>query len=232
MSINYLAFFMGLFGSLHCVLMCGPLLLALPSAGQSKQRILSNQLVYQFGRICSYSILGVVIGFISIGAAYKGWQQTLSLITGVVLLFTGLFSLLGSRSYAAGIIQIQQSLFSPLLKKIGYWLYKPGGHLIAGILNGFLPCGMVYIALATALNTGNALGGGKFMLLFGLGTLPLMLITGLSGNYLKKLIPIKRSTWLPSLFLIMGLWFILRGANLDIPYLSPLLYPEGMLECR
>ena len=65
-----------------------------------------------------------------------------------------------------------------------------------------------------------------------LGTLPLMLLTGIAGNYIKRFIPFNLSTWLPTLFLIMGAWFILRGANLDIPFLSPLIYPEGMVTCN
>lgn len=230
MSTNYLAFFMGLLGSLHCVAMCGPLLMALPTSGKEHTKIVFNRIIYQIGRVLTYSALGLVIGFISIGAEYKGWQQSLSILSGVLLVSMGLFTFFGNHS--SGLIKIQQKLFAPLFKRIGYWLYKPGGNFIAGMLNGFLPCGMVYMALATALNTGSALGGGKFMLLFGLGTLPLMLLTGIAGSYIKRIIPFKLSTWLPTLFLIMGIWFILRGSNLDIPYLSPLIYPEGMITCN
>jgi len=230
MSTNYLAFFMGLLGSLHCVAMCGPLLLALPSSGKDHYRIVINRIIYQIGRVLTYAALGLLIGFISIGAEYKGWQQGLSILTGILLVGMGLFTFFGNHS--SGLIKAQQKLFAPLFKRMGYWLYKPGGNFIAGVLNGFLPCGMVYMALATALNTGNTLAGGRFMLLFGLGTLPLMLLTGIAGNYVKRIIPFKLSTWLPTLFLIMGVWFILRGSNLDIPYLSPLIYPEGMVTCN
>lgn len=88
------------------------------------------------------------------------------------------------------------------------------------------------MALATALSTGSTLAGGKFMLLFGFGTLPLMLLTGIAGSYIKRHIPFNLSSWLPFLFLVMGTWFILRGADLNIPYLSPLIYPEGMVTCN
>jgi len=230
MSTNYLAFFMGLLGSLHCVAMCGPLLLALPSSGKGHYQIVVNRIIYQIGRVLTYAALGLLIGFISIGAEYKGWQQGLSILTGILLVSMGLFTFFGNHS--SGLIKAQQKLFAPLFKRMGYWLYKPGGNFIAGILNGFLPCGMVYMALATALNTGSTLAGGRFMLLFGLGTLPLMLLTGIAGNYVKRIIPFKLSTWLPTLFLIMGVWFILRGSNLDIPYLSPLIYPKGMVTCN
>lgn len=229
MSSNYLAFFMGLLGSLHCVAMCGPLLMALPS-GTEHKKIIFNRVIYQIGRVLTYSILGLFIGIISNGVEYKGWQQALSIFSGVLLISMALITFFGSRS--SGLIKVQQKLFAPLFKKIGYWLYKPGGNLIAGALNGFLPCGMVYMALATALNTGSAVGGATFMLLFGLGTMPLLLLTGITGSYIKKMIPFKLSTWLPTLFVVMGVWFILRGSNLDIPFLSPLIYPEGMITCN
>src|SRR5690606_9714623 len=215
MSVNHLAFFMGLLGSLHCVAMCGPLLLALP-AGKGHAKIVFNRIIYQIGRILTYSGLGLVIGFISIGAEYKGWQQGLSIFTGVVLVSMGLFTFFGNHS--SGLVKAQQKLFAPLFKRMGYWLYKPGGNFIAGMLYGFLPCGMVYIALATALNTGSIIAGGRFMLLIGLGTLLLIFLTGIGGNYDIRIIPFLLSTCLPTLFLIMGFWFILRGANVDIPY--------------
>jgi len=230
MSTQALAFFMGLIGSLHCVAMCGPLLMALPSSGKAHTQMVINRSIYQIGRILTYGGLGALIGFISVGATYKGWQQGLSLLTGLVLIGMALLTFLGHRS--SGLIKAQQKLFSPLFKKMGYWLYRPGGNFLAGLLNGFLPCGMVYMALATALNTGSAWNGAQFMLLFGLGTLPLMLLTGIAGNFIKRLIPFNLSTWLPFLFVGMGIWFILRGANLDIPFLSPLIYPEGMVTCN
>lgn len=230
MSADYLAFFMGLLGSLHCVAMCGPLLLVLPTSGKTDAKLFANRIVYQFGRIITYALFGLIIGTISVGAEYRGWQQAISILTGVTLIGMGLFTLLGHHS--SKLISMQQKLFAPLYRKMGYWLYQPGGNFLAGVLNGFLPCGMVYMALATALSTGSTMAGGKFMLLFGLGTLPLMLVTGVAGSYIKKHIPFNLSSWLPFLFLIMGGWFILRGANLDIPYLSPLIYPEGMVTCN
>src|SRR5690606_24232750 len=114
MSINYLAFFMGLLGSLHCVAMCGPLLLALPAAEKSHTQIILNRTIYQLGRILTYATLGLIIGFISIGAEYKGWQQGLSIVTGSFLLTVGLFTLLSNHSNSGKLIKIQQKLFAPL----------------------------------------------------------------------------------------------------------------------
>lgn len=229
MTSDYLAFFMGLFGSLHCVAMCGPLLLALPSVGESQWTKAKNRLVYQIGRILTYGFIGLLIGFIGIGVTMKGWQQVLSITTGIVLILIALFHFIGTQN--SSILRIQQKLLAPLIKQMGYWLHKPGGSFMTGVLNGILPCGMVYMALATALNTGGALSGARFMILFGLGTLPLLLLTAIAGNIIKSKIPFRLSAWLPFLFLIMGSWFILRGANLDIPFLSPLIYPDGMILC-
>lgn len=229
MTSDYLAFFMGLFGSLHCVAMCGPLLLALPSVGESQWSKAKNRLIYQIGRIITYGSIGFVIGFIGIGLSMKGWQQGLSIGTGVLLVSMGLFHFLGTKN--TSILKLQQKLLTPLIKQMGYWLHKPGGNFMTGVLNGILPCGMVYMALATALNAGNAINGARFMLLFGLGTLPLMLLTGIAGNFIKSKIPFRLSAWLPFLFLLMGTWFIMRGANLDIPFLSPLIYPSGLIVC-
>src|SRR5690606_15349302 len=97
----------------------------------------------------------------------------------------------------------QQKILQPILKTIGYWLFKPGGHFVAGLLNGLLPCGMVYMALASALNAENPSGGALFMFLFGLGTLPLLLIFTIAASYGKQKLNLNFNKWLPSLFLLI-----------------------------
>lgn len=228
-----LAFFIGLIASVHCVGMCGPLMLALPVKGGSWLRHLGPQLLYQCGRILIYSLLGGLLGMLGAGAVFKGWQQYTSLLTGGLLLLLAFFYFIqrfgfGHRSYGNAFIQ-------PLLNKMGYWLRRPGGHFMVGILNGFLPCGMVYLALATALNTGSPLNGGLFMASFGLGTMPLLLLTTTFGRYfMGRHLKMRFASLLPILFLVMGIWFVLRGANLDIAYLSPLLDTAsgGDMLCR
>ena len=216
-----LAFFIGLLGSVHCVGMCGPLLLALPNAEQSRWRQLVNQLLYQIGRIMTYGILGMLLGLLGAGTAIQGWQQYVSIITGCGLVIAGFYHLL-QRIF---LLPFQPALpwIKPVLNQLGYWMQKPGGHLMVGLLNGLLPCGMVYLALASALNTGSVVKGLWFMIFFGLGTLPLMWSAGFFGHFLKHRLKMNQATWLPALFVLMGIWFILRGASLDIPYLSPLI---------
>ncbi|WP_353126350.1 sulfite exporter TauE/SafE family protein [Parapedobacter pyrenivorans] len=230
MSYYTLAFFMGLFGSLHCVAMCGPLVLAF-SDGQSHSpwQVVSNKLRYQFGRVMVYGLLGLAIGGIGRVFEIKAWQQGVTLITGVLLVGMGLFTLFGKRFDSFS--RLQQQLVGPLTRWIGYWLYRPGGHLVVGMLNGLLPCGMVYMALAAALSADSVGGGGLFMLLFGLGTWPAMLSVSLLGSFAKFRARFNFAFWLPMLCIVMGGWFLLRGANLNIPYLSPLIYPKGAIVC-
>jgi sulfite exporter TauE/SafE len=229
MSYPLLAFFMGLFGSIHCAVMCGPLMLALPQTGQSKSGQWAGRLLYQGGRIISYGLLGVLLAGIGQQLSLQGWQQSISLVTGGLLLVVGIFQLIGIRSNKG--IALQQRFLQPVIKGMGFWLYRPGGSFLAGMLNGFLPCGMVYMALLSAVNASSIAGGGWFMMCFGLGTLPILLTITSLGHWVKKIKGKSSKRYLPYLMIVMGIWFLLRGANLDIPYLSPLLYPEGAIHC-
>lgn len=230
MDYLYLAFFMGLFGSLHCAVMCGPLVLALPSAGQSPFMVVLNRVIYQLGRIMTYAVLGLILGFVGNSLAVNGWQQAISLITGAFLVLMGLFNLFSK--HFAGIIRVQQKVMQPVIRQMAYWLHRPGGSWMAGVMNGLLPCGMVYMALAAALNADSIWGGAGFMVFFGLGTFPMMITVSLLGGLIKRRLNLNLSKWLPALLLIMGIWFLLRGANLDIPMLSPVIYPEGAITCN
>lgn len=230
MSYPVLAFFMGVLGSLHCAAMCGPLVLALPYSGASQWKAFTNKLVYQIGRITVYVLLGFVIASIGNIISFRGWQQGVSIGTGLLLLLAGVLMFAGK--YSTFLVAKQQALVAPLVRRMGYWLFRPGGNLFAGMINGLLPCGMVYMALAGALSADSVWNGGFFMLFFGLGTLPMMLSVSVFGNFVKGRIRFNMATWLPAMFIIMGSWFLLRGANLDIPYLSPLIYPEGAITCN
>lgn len=229
MTYYYLAFFMGLFGSIHCAVMCGPLLIAIQGNQKISWQQTFNKLLYQFGRILTYGALGLLLALIGSIASVQGWQQVFSLLTGVILVIIGLSQLFAKNSKA--LAQFQTRAIQPFAKLMGRWLYRPGGAFIAGVLNGLLPCGMVYMALASAMNADGTAAGFQFMVLFGLGTLPLMLLFSLTSLWTKKMFKIKFSTIIPVFYLLMGIWFILRGSNLDIPYLSPLLYIEGAINC-
>ncbi|GGE17528.1 MULTISPECIES: sulfite exporter TauE/SafE family protein [Sphingobacterium] len=229
MTYHYLAFFMGLLGSIHCAVMCGPLLLAVQAGQSISWKTTFNKLLYQLGRILTYGFLGLLLGLLGNAATIQGWQQGFSLVTGIILFSIGLFYMFGKSS--GKLVALQTKAIQPFARFMGQWLYRPGGSFVAGILNGILPCGMVYMALASAVNANSLSNSFLFMLLFGLGTLPLLLVFSFAGNFPKRIFKKGFSTVLPILFLIMGAWFILRGANLDIPYLSPLLQVEGAMNC-
>lgn len=229
MTYHYLAFFMGLLGSIHCAVMCGPLLIAVQAGRAVSWKTTFHKLLYQLGRILTYGLLGVLLGLIGNVAAVQGWQQAFSLVTGIVLTALGLFYMLGKHSKQ--LASFQTKAIQPFARFMGQWLYRPGGSFVAGVLNGVLPCGMVYMALASAVNASSLQNSFMFMVLFGLGTLPLLLIFSFIGNFPKQILKKSFSSILPVLFILMGIWFMLRGANLDIPYLSPLLHLDGAMNC-
>ena len=104
---------------------------------------------------------------------------------------------------------------------------SPTSLFIFGIVNGFLPCGFVYVALAGAITTGGAASGALYMFLFGLGTTPIMFATSLVGKFLSATLKQKMNKLIPVFAIILAIIFILRGLSLGIPFLSP---PEKMLE--
>lgn len=221
---------MGLFGSLHCVAMCGPLVLAFAAPNDHRPvRLFANTVLYHMGRVIMYGLLGLAIGAIGHLLDVKGWQRGITLATGFLLVGMGVFSLFGQQAHR--FVDLQQRFVTPLTRWVGYWLYRPGGHFVVGMLNGLLPCGMVYMALAATLSADTVYGSGLFMLSFGVGTWPAMMAVALIGSFAKTRIKFNFAFWLPVISIVIGGWFLLRGANLDIPFLSPLIYPKGAIVC-
>jgi len=219
--INFfpLAFLMGLFGSLHCAVMCGPVMLGMPFKKRNFLQASSQLLLYQFGRILVYTILGIGVGALGSSIKIFSNQKTLSVAIGVALILFTTLQL--STTYRHKFSRVQNKLLNPISKLLAkVFRFKLWG-LFAGMLNGLIPCGMVYLALATALNTGNTTSGGIFMFLFGLGTTPLMMMISMGGIYLKKYIRFNTQQLIPWFMLFIGVLFILRSADLGIPFLSP-----------
>ena len=167
MSDQYLAFLIGLMGSVHCLGMCGPLAFAVPTLNKGWGFLVLDKLSYQGGRIISYCILGAVIGLIGQQIWLAGVQQYLSVLSGLLILVVAaskLFNLSAGRANA--------KLLQPFNRLFGYALKHKANHLIIGIVNGFLPCGLVYLALTGALNTGTVNTAVGYMFWYGLGTVP------------------------------------------------------------
>ncbi len=212
----------GIIGSFHCVGMCGPLALSLPvnKAGSGFKQITAI-MAYNLGRVTTYFGLGVLFGAIGKSFALVGYQQALSIATGVILL---LVLLLGNKLQAkipavARFHQwIKQTLFV-LLKKP----QNTGVFFLTGVINGLLPCGLVYLAIASAVTTGTALNGGIVMAAFGLGTIPLMAVLMVAGTFISVAFRSKVRRVIPYFVGLVACVLILRGLNLGIPYVSPVM---------
>jgi hypothetical protein len=215
MSYQVLAFYTGLFASVHCVAMCGPLMLSMPFNAEPLWISVLKKILYQFGRILMYGILGLGIGFIGSGFGLLGLQQILSTLTGILLIAAGISHFVRRKRRVSTWFP---NLWKQAYSVLGNYLNKPYGSFLAGSINGLLPCGMVYVALAQAINLPAPNQSAIFMLVFGLGTLPLLLITVFAPLFFQKF---KAPAQLvPTLFLISGSILVLRGMNLDIPYVS------------
>lgn len=206
------AFLTGLFGSFHCAGMCGPIAFALP-----RGHLLTGRLIYNFARILNYGLLGLLTGSLGFGLLLAGLQQGISIGAGVLIILMVVWQFLGKKSLSA-------NPFSRISSgTIQHW-FKRGdllSYAAIGLLNGLLPCGFVYLALVGSAVTQDPLQGFLFMVCFGLGTVPMMLLVSLAGQVIS---PSLRNTFArlaPWLAMLIGVWFIVRGLNLGIPYLSP-----------
>jgi len=218
------AFIIGLLGSLHCIGMCGPIALALPQAGNSKLGLVVSRLLYNFGRILTYSLFGYIFGMIGNGIKLFGMQQLVSIILGSLIILR----LLIPKKYSFAKISFFQQLVSKLKQQFSKMFGKNSmkSLFFIGLLNGFLPCGFVYVGVAGAIATGGALQGAAFMALFGLGTLPIMFAASLFTSALSLKARLNFRKAIPVFSFIIGVLFILRGLNLGIPFISPKMMPS------
>ena len=215
------AFILGLLGSFHCVGMCGPIAFMLPVDRNNTFKKVTQISLYHIGRLISYSIMGLVFGLIGKGLNLFGFQQQLSIIIGVVMIIVILIPYKTFNKYNISkpiykvISKVKSALPSALKKKTS------DTFLTIGFLNGFLPCGLVYMAVFGAIAGGNAAEGSLYMAFFGLGTIPLMTTAIYFSNFLKGAMRQKIQKAIPVFVVLIGVLFILRGLGLDIPYLSP-----------
>ncbi len=216
------AFVMGLAGSLHCVGMCGPIAMALPLQGRSSREKLTGGLLYNAGRITTYTSFGLVAGWLGAGLRWFEWQQRISLILGITIL---LFMIVPAIIPVHRLQSAIQTRMSGIRQTLARVLFRgtPTAMFATGMLNGLLPCGLVYMALAGSAISGDPLQGAAFMALFGIGTTPVMLATVRMGSLLHRQMRQKLRKMYPALLIIMAILLIFRGLDLGIPYLSPSL---------
>jgi len=219
MEILYTALLMGLMGSFHCVGMCGPIALSLPLRGNSPVQRIFGGILYNLGRTITYGLIGGLFGFIGQGFHFLGFQQWISIVMGALMIVSILLPSLFKQARFSDFIPFTSSVRKGIQRLFRERSYS--GLFLIGVLNGLLPCGLVYMAVAGAIGTGNALMGVAFMVLFGLGTLPLMLLVSILGNWISTGVRNRINKVIPYLVVVIGLIFILRGLSLGIPYLSP-----------
>lgn len=211
---------LGFLGSFHCIGMCGPIAFSIPVKRTSSTSVLAGSLIYNSGRIITYTIIGFLFGLLGQGIALAGWQNALSITLGVLILFILFLPNAIPLRYNVG-------LFFGLIEKIKSQLRKlfsihtSSSLLLIGILNGLLPCGLVYLGVAGAIATGSAINGALFMAVFGIGTFPAMISLTVIRDYISLRIRERIRRTIPIFVGIMGILLILRGMNLGIPYISP-----------
>lgn len=212
---------LGLASSFHCLGMCGPIALILPVGKRNKAGKVIALLAYNIGRVLTYTFLGLLVGLFGEGLRFAGISQTISIVLGVSLL---IYVLLSKKYVKLGLYNRFYVKFNNKVKVgLGKLLKKQSNAalFITGLLNGLIPCGVVFIALQGALLQTSLINSMLFMLVFGLGTIPMMFsISYLSSNF-SKLTKVKINKVMPILTIAVALLLIVRGLNLDIPYISP-----------
>lgn len=229
------AIILGLMGSLHCVGMCGPIAFMLPVDRSNNLKKFSQIFVYHIGRLLAYGILGLIFGLLGKGLFVFGMQQKLSIIIGVLMIIVVLIPYKTFSKY--NFSKPMYSLISKVKSRLGKELQKKTADtfLTIGFLNGFLPCGLVYMALFGAIAMGNPLEGSFYMVLFGAGTIPLMTSAIYFSSLLKSSTKQKIQKLIPVFVVLIGALFILRGLGLGIPYVSPKPVTEvvsSTMECH
>ncbi|MCS7005209.1 MAG: sulfite exporter TauE/SafE family protein [Cytophagales bacterium] len=220
----YLAFLTGLIGSFHCLGMCGPIAFMVPSQ-RWKQR-----LMYQIGRLFSYSFLGSLSGFIGYSLAAAGLQQKISILTGTLLILYAILPMISSKP----VMKFEWFFFTKMKPYFSKFFSQENAFstLMIGVLNGFLPCGLVYTALLGATTMASFGESALYMTIFGLGTTPMLLAIHTTKKIIvTRLKNINLKYMLPATSLIIGIFIFVRGLNLGIPYLSPKVQEKQGVSC-
>lgn len=216
-----MALLMGLTGSLHCAGMCGPIIWVMPFQRLSGFKKWLGIGLYHIGRISVYAALAAVLfSFKSLFDPQV--QQYISVVLGGALLILGIMSFFPTR------VNISFPWGGWVQRKLSQFMAHPnvGALLITGMLNGLLPCGLVYMALSAAVVTPTVEKAVVFMYVFGAGTVPMLVALTMIKDRAKLLQAAHFRKFVPVVMLFFGSLFVLRGMNLGIPYLSPKITME------
>lgn len=215
------AFILGLLGSFHCIGMCGPIALMLPLGKSTPVQKGIKISLYNLGRISSYALIGLVFGLLGEGLMTFGVQQQISILIGILMILVVLIP--ASQLNRFKLTQPFYKLIGQVKKEMGLAFKKDAFSTFyqLGFLNGFLPCGLVYMAVFASIATPGLWESSAYMVLFGLGTVPVMAGIIYFKSYIEKISSWNPRKIIPYAVVILGLLFILRGLGLGIPYLSP-----------
>jgi len=211
----------GLLGSFHCIGMCGPIAFLLPLDRNNQSKRIFQVLSYHIGRLFTYGLLGFVFGFLGNSLNLFGIQQQLSIIIGVCMI--GMILIPSKTFNRYNFSKPIYLLVAKVKDLLGVFLKKRNSNtfFVLGVLNGLLPCGLVYMAVFGAMASGGATFGALYLVLFGLGTIPLMTVAIYLGNFLKGKARQTILKAIPIFVVFIGLLFVLRGMGLGIKYISP-----------
>ena len=209
------AFVFGFLGSFHCVGMCGPIVLAVPAKSWYAK------ILYNLGRTITYALMGILVGLVGEGFYLVGWQQLLSVAVGAAMLLIVLFTKykhfdLPMHGLFNKLFLYSKGKLAPLFKS-----KSAVAPFFIGLINGLLPCGLVYAALFAAMSMGGVIESASYMALFGLGTAPLLISVAVFGNILSPALRTRFNKSVPYFLGLVAILLILRGLNLGIPLISP-----------
>jgi sulfite exporter TauE/SafE len=221
LSVLLIGFSMGFLGSFHCVGMCGPIALSIPISNNSKARRMLSIVLYNLGRATTYGLMGLCFGLLGNQFFLTGYQQIFSVVLGSIILLIW---------FLEKFIHLERTIFAPwhlrLQQAIAKFLWAPkktSHNFLIGLLNGLLPCGFVYLAIASATATGSAGQGAALMFAFGLGTIPLLFTLMVLGKAIGFELRVSIKKAMPYAIACTACLLILRGLNLGIPFISPML---------
>ena len=231
----YSAFIFGLISSFHCVGMCGPIAMMLPVDRSNEAKKVTQIITYHIGKLTAYGTLGLIFGLLGKSFYLAGMQQQLSIFVGILMIVVALvpekvFAKYNfSKPVYKVIIKVKSSLGQQFKKKSYKSLFT------IGLLNGFLPCGMVYVAIFGATAMQSVSLGVIYMILFGIGTIPMMVAVVYASGLISFSFRGNIQKAIPVIAVLIGMLFIIRGLGLDIPYLSPSnmsLFVQSEADCH
>ena len=217
----FTAFIFGLISSFHCIGMCGPIAMMLPVDRTNQAKKVTQIITYHIGRLFAYATIGFVFGMLGKGFLLAGMQQKMSVFIGITMILIILIpeKVVANYNFSKPIFKVISNIKTALGSQFKNKSYK--SLFTIGLLNGLLPCGMVYVALFGAIAMQSPVLGILYMVLFGLGTVPLMSSIVYLNSFLTITIRNKIQKAIPYVAVFLGVVFILRGLGLGIPYISP-----------